>query len=392
MRRRGWIWCCVGLASACSGGGETGLRVAATWRDLPIDQLGYTLLGPDGGALHAAERRPALAAGPLASGAEVVILLPDGLAGANVRCLVDGYAGGRPMRQGEGSVVVARGQTVAVAVALDGDPGRDGGADAVTPLDAVGDGRKDDGRRCTSAQDCASGHCVEGVCCDTACTDACHSCVVANRVGACTPLAAGTRDGRCPTEAAASCGLDGTCDAAGACRRYAAGTMCGGGTCTGNTLVGAERCDGKGACTAGAAQSCGAYVCDQMAQTCRTTCRSDGDCVPPATCAAGGRCGVVRALGATCGAGSDCGSGNCVDGVCCATAACATCFACNVGGAVGRCAPVPARTADPHGRCVAQPVSQCGADGTCNGAGACSVYPDGTSCRMGRTCLNGICR
>src|SRR4051812_44913979 len=210
MRARQWLVSAVAaLAVACGGGGETGtgLRVTTTWRDLPVDQLGYTLMA-DGTALHPTERRPAAASAPLTSGVDVVILLPDQLAGGDVRCVVEGYAGGRGMRTGASTVTLAPGRTVSVAVAPGAGPGRDGGVDpdSAPAADAASDGGRDNGRRCTSADGCASGHCVEGVCCDTSCTDACHSCAVTGRLGTCSPLGAGTRDGRCPTGPAGSCG------------------------------------------------------------------------------------------------------------------------------------------------------------------------------------------
>jgi hypothetical protein len=87
-----------------------------------------------------------------------------------------------------------------------------------------------------------------------------------------------------------------------------------------------------------------------------------------------------------CKASSECTSGFCVDGVCCSSACQGTCMACNLAGKMGRCSPVPAgdlpsRASD----CVKSDVTTCGDDGRCDGSGACSKYPDGT------TCVAGVC-
>ena len=56
---------------------------------------------------------------------------------------------------------------------------------------------------------------------------------------------------QCAESAPASCGLDGTCDGAGACRRYVAGSECAPGSCSGSTESAASTCDGNGTCKAG---------------------------------------------------------------------------------------------------------------------------------------------
>lgn len=96
--------------------------------------------------------------------------------------------------------------------------------------------------------------------------------------------------------------------------------------------------------------------------------------------------------GKRCETAGECASGNCVDGVCCGTASCAVCHACNVATGPGTCQPVPAGMNEPRALCPVQPANMCGTNGTCNGAGACATYPDGTVCRPGRTCNAGVCR
>src|SRR5688572_26032504 len=73
--------------------------------------------------------------------------------------------------------------------------------------------------------------CVDGVCCDTPCSGTCEACTAALKGsgpdGVCGPIAAGADpQDECAVQGEASCGFDGNCDGAGACSRYAAGTLC----------------------------------------------------------------------------------------------------------------------------------------------------------------------
>jgi hypothetical protein len=86
------------------------------------------------------------------------------------------------------------------------------------------DPRKTLGISCTVDTECRSGFCVDGVCCSSVCTGACLSCTVMGSVGQCIPAEIGTdpRD-QCPDQGLGTCGTDGVCDGAGACRKYPAG-------------------------------------------------------------------------------------------------------------------------------------------------------------------------
>ena len=86
-------------------------------------------------------------------------------------------------------------------------------------------------------------------------------------------------------------------------------------------------------------------------------------------------------LGAACAAGTTCASGRCVDGLCCDLACVGACQACNVAGSEGRCVPIPAGQ-DPANECAE--ATGCGADGTCDGIGACRVRQAGTECAPAR--------
>lgn len=161
---------------------------------------------------------------------------------------------------------------------------------------------KANGDACTSGGQCASTFCVDGVCCGSACGGVCEACTAAKKGtgadGACGPVGAATDpDDECPDEGAMSCGNDGTCDGAGACHKYASGTVCAPASCAGGTQSEARSCDGAGTCGAAATSSCGAYACDAIA--CKTSCATSADCAPGNTCGGDGKCFAVAT---SCGA------------------------------------------------------------------------------------------
>jgi hypothetical protein len=241
-------------------------------------------------------------------------------------------------------------------------------------------GTKMNGAVCSKGSECTSGFCAQGVCCEAACTGACRACNLSGNLGKCLPVPDGGTDpnGMCSDEGVASCGRDGKCDGKGACRRYAAGSVCKAAACpsAGATFTAASTCDGAGTCVAGKTSSCAPYRCDGT--TCRDSCSTDADCQEGTVCN-NGSCGK-KPLGGSCTAGADCGSGHCVDGVCCATDACGTCQACNVAGQAGQCAAIPAGQPDTANRCPMNASNPCGNTGLCNGAGGCQVVSAGTQC------------
>jgi hypothetical protein len=257
------------------------------------------------------------------------------------------------------------------------------GGDAGAP-DADGEARPP-GAACTAAADCTSGHCVDGLCCESACADSCGACNVAGSEGRCTPIAAGQPDprGRCPAEAPESCGRDGTCNGAGACRLHRVGTMCGVPSCASSTeRVLPALCDGKGTCQPPRTQSCAPYRCADA--ECRTSCSGAQDCAGGSACV-NGSCGR-KPLGAPCTTGTDCNSSSCVDGVCCDTTDCTgPCRTCNLPGAEGSCRNLLAGAEPRTAGCAMEAPSTCGRTGKCDGAGACQLYPAGSFCQA-RTC------
>src|SRR5262249_22174049 len=86
--------------------------------------------------------------------------------------------------------------------------------------------------------------------------------------------------------------------------------------------------------------------------------------------------------GTPCTTGDKCETGFCVDNVCCSAACnnlCQACTSAKTMVADGTCAPVTAGT-DPDNDCPAQQQSTCSTTGVCDGNGACTLYPQGTSC------------
>jgi hypothetical protein len=202
------------------------------------------------------------------------------------------------------------------------------------------------GATCASSAECVSGFCIDGVCCDRDCRSPCLTCGARDSLGTCVYRTWGdfprTADA-CPVEVAQSCGNDGTCDGAGACRLASAGSLCGGGACDGNAVVGAMACDGRGACTLAATQICVPYTCDPATARCRNRCATDADCVGTYCEGDGQNYGSchMRSLTATCTIDSVCASGHCWNGVCCNTACADPCLSCNLQSHEGSCTPRP---------------------------------------------------
>ena len=146
-----------------------------------------------------------------------------------------------------------------------------------------------------AGSDCASGSCVDGVCCDTACRSLCTACTMARTGqanGRCAPVRAGTDpDNECASQAASTCGRDGMCDGAGACRLHADGTLCGSGCCDTSSGPGGGR--GARPCS----YACKAGQCDmnnptvqQQACGLLTCCCPNGGVNGQAACTTAGSC------------------------------------------------------------------------------------------------------
>jgi hypothetical protein len=237
---------------------------------------------------------------------------------------------------------------------------------------------------------CASGFCVESVCCDKACNGPCEACTTALKGsgadGVCGPVVVGT-DPRnaCTAQAASTCGTEGACDGAGACRKHPSGTVCVPATCVGTLQFTASTCDGAGSCKQGSATSCpDGFACASSGIACNTACSSDTHCATGYYCSASS-CKPKLPAGSSCVASNQCTSAICVDSVCCSTSCSGTCDMCD---ASGQCVAVPDGQ-DPRNVCVAAPAGTCGSDGSCDGKHACRFISVGTVCAPGAICVAG---
>jgi N-acetylneuraminic acid mutarotase len=194
-----------------------------------------------------------------------------------------------------------------------------------------------DGSPCAAPNECLSGNCIDDVCCDSACDGLCSACTAAKKGagddGVCGAIpAAQDPEDDCPDQESTTCGLDGFCDGEGACRRYAAGTLCAEGSCSGTIADPAGFCDGNGACIDAEPKDCSPFSC--LSGVCPTICTSDIHCSPGTYCDAP-LCLPKKAAGAACAGESQCLTGSCADGVCCEGA-------CGAGGAGGAGGAKPA--------------------------------------------------
>lgn len=245
------------------------------------------------------------------------------------------------------------------------------------------------GKACLMNADCMSGFCIDGVCCQEACGGACQACASAYTGlvnGVCGPVRTGADPhDDCDDEGVTNpCGLDGQCDGAGLCRKYALGRSCTEPKCSdASTFVPAGTCDGNGECTDAEAVDCGGYPC--AVTGCAKPCTGDTEC-PSGSYCANGTCRTKKLNGDACSAAGECGTGFCSpDQVCCDAACTGACVACDTkltGEASGTCAPVQ-KGLDPNDDCEAAAASSCGSDGSCDGKGACQKYEEGTPCGEG---------
>jgi len=210
------------------------------------------------------------------------------------------------------------------------------------------------GSTCTAASECISGQCVDSVCCDRACGGQCEACDLAEKRGTCTPTTGkphGARpacaSGGADTCAATSCdGVDPTTCA----KKVGAETECRPASCVDGTSTSRGTCDGTGKCSAPVVVSCGAFACDAITLSCRTTCATSLDCAPGNTCDKGAcvaKAGVCsedgRELIASDGKRSACSPYACRDDRCqtaCESSTdCAVGFLCDL--TAKTCSPLP---------------------------------------------------
>jgi hypothetical protein len=255
-----------------------------------------------------------------------------------------------------------------------------------------------DGNACTAAKECAHGFCVDGYCCESDCSKkGCYSCArdfTGQPNGQCQPVFKGKPSPRatdCKAADAKTCGLDGTCDGAGACKFFDSSTKCSDPSCTGSMFTATGSCDGTGKCGAGAKTDCGTFQCSLSG--CLKNCQQDTDCNAGSYCTADKTCAVKKTPGTACQTTKECASGFCTDGVCCDSACNQTCYGCSLaktGKTDGVCSPLKAGTSRNATECPASAMSTCGFDGTCDGAGKCHNWAQGSSCGAGACNASGF--
>jgi uncharacterized repeat protein (TIGR01451 family) len=242
------------------------------------------------------------------------------------------------------------------------------------------------GGSCNADVQCVSGHCVDGVCCDMACDGQCEACNLTGSEGTCSART-GDPVGARPACAGAGATCGGTCDGQlrTACAYPGTSTTCGPPSCAAGVATLAALCDGAGACSPAATQSCGDYVCGATA--CLGDCTVDAHCAGGRYCSAG-ICVAQLEPAATCDRDAMCASGNCVDGVCCDTSCDGQCEACDVSGSEGVCSPV---VGVPHGGRPACAGGSSVCAGVCDGqvTSACTYPGTETECRAAE-CSDGV--
>ncbi|MGE0327883.1 MAG: Kelch repeat-containing protein, partial [Polyangiaceae bacterium] len=284
------------------------------------------------------------------------------------------------------------------------------------------------GGTCTLDNECATDHCVDGYCCDTACTGTCSSCSAAikgsgaNGVcgaiaaqtdpdkecgscsicsgsGSCGPVTAGTDPkNNCKDSGSPNCGLDGTCDGAGACRSYSTNAGCSPRPCT----LGSD-CE-SGFCADGV---CCDQACNGQCMACLAAKKGtgvDGQCGPiaadsdpdnecaegpnyPTSCLADGQCdgqGACRQFAKqTVACGDTQCTGNSAVGLLCNGAG--TC-----GQAVAYCDPYKCDQGTCQSAC--QTNNDCTADAFCTSLNTCEKkLAAGSACTTGQECESNFC-
>jgi hypothetical protein len=190
-------------------------------------------------------------------------------------------------------------------------------------------------------------------------------------------------DNECATQAASTCGTDGMCNGSGACRLWAAGTVCVASSCQNATTQNdPDTCNGSGMCVDGGTTSCLPLVCSGSG--CLMSCSNDNQCSTGFHCDTG-MCEPDLALGDPCMSDNQCATGFCEDGFCCEDGCSGLCMACSA-----------ALTPSMNGQCDfideqkddVSPV--CGGNDTCNGAGVC-LLANGQPCSGDNQCASNQC-
>lgn len=249
--------------------------------------------------------------------------------------------------------------------------------------------KKANGKTATQTFECVSGIVADGVCCDKECTG-CNACTAAlngqaaSTTGTCMPVTtakAADPHGVCPA-GSDPCGMDGTCNGAGACHYAAVGSDCGTPSCNASTsMLTKSTCSSSHTCVAGTPNACPGLLACASTTACRTgACSVDGDCATGNFCL-GGTCTPKYDNGHSCAAGANnqCRSNNCVGTTCCSTP-CGECHTC--ANSTGTCTQVANGTACGTGVCYNGTCNACTANQPCTVSGE-ECWNHATSCSTG---------
>ncbi len=244
---------------------------------------------------------------------------------------------------------------------------------------------------------CAAGlWCVDGVCCENTCIGECMACSLA-KTGSPNGTCAQVKGGTDPdNECSAATGADAFCQP-GACAPAPAtgchlrtNEPCSMASCplqVGSAYVGWCTVSGEtSSCVGSSTISCAGYVCSSGA--CLTSCTGHTQCTAGNRCVAN-KCVPGLAAGAICSSSDECNSGFCVDGVCCSVQCSGDCMGCSTATTSkpnGECHPVLAGS-DPRNKCASS-GTLCGADGLCDGAGACRLFAPKDKACGATTCID----
>ena len=131
------------------------------------------------------------------------------------------------------------------------------------------------GANCAKPADCQSGICAQGRCCGSTCAAKCMACDLGGLEGNCSPVPSGQDPhNSCNLDPAPTCGLDGTCDGKGQCRKHLPGTECAVSGCAKSNIVGIKHCDGNGNCNHAPDKNCFPYNCNPANTQCHSSCTS----------------------------------------------------------------------------------------------------------------------
>ncbi|HRI68748.1 MAG TPA: VCBS repeat-containing protein, partial [Polyangium sp.] len=236
---------------------------------------------------------------------------------------------------------------------------------------------------CTDKTQCLSNFCVDGFCCGNICTGWCYACSEARKGGGYDGVCGPILSGRDPDNECSP----GECNGTGTCNQTQT-PLANGAACVASAQCASGNCVDGVCCDTACTGSCQACSATKKGQGTNGTCGNiKYDTDPDEECHGGACSGIGMCQyynSAPCTAATQCLSAYCVDGVCCGNQCTGTCYACTTAkkgsGSDGVCGVISNNT---------DPDNECGF--TCNGAGACSRAPNGSTCTIAAECTSGFC-